>query len=191
VTAKVASVPVSWGNSRPTFLLHYEIQVRKFFIVPACSSPQGNRSFHADHEGAGTELWKTTPGLQHIWWVCSARGTPCTRIAAGIFCRCRCHRRLGRYFGNEGSGAAGAQLLAVTSAKQATPAISSSVLDSSPICFRALGPSGRTCMTKEMQQIFGKGRRKGKEELSFLSFILSVFKLFLQCLITPVSKTAH
>ncbi|KAM7123354.1 uncharacterized protein J5F26_001413 [Ciconia maguari] len=89
------------GNLRPTFLLHYEVHIRKFSIVPVCSSLQSSCGFHADCEGAGTEPWKMTPGLQYLRWVCSPRGTLCTPIAA----------------------------------------------DSSPICFRALGPSGRTHMT--------------------------------------------
>lgn len=144
VTFKVTFAPVSQGNLRPTFLLHYEIRIRKFFVVPACSSLQSGCVFRAGYEGAGTEPWKTTPGLQYLRWVCIPRGTLCTRIAAGMFCRCHCPGWLGWYFGNEGSGAAGAQLLAVTSAKQARSAISSSILASSPVCFRLLGPSGRT-----------------------------------------------
>lgn len=138
MTPKVTFLPISQGNLRPTFLLHYEVHVGRLFIVPVCSSLQSSGDFHADYEGARAEPWKMTPGLQYLW-ICSPRGTLSTHVAASVFCHSHCWRWLGQYFGNEGRGAAGAQLQALTSTKQSSSVISSSVLDSSPICFRALG----------------------------------------------------
>lgn len=56
VTPKLTFLPVSQGNLRPKFLLHYEVHVGKLFIVPMCSSLQSSGDFHADYEKLGLSL---------------------------------------------------------------------------------------------------------------------------------------